>query len=432
MKHTVLQIVLVGLAISWGSVSSADVWPQLRGSTGDGISREKNLPVKWSADSGIAWTCDLPGRANSSPAVTANRIDLTSQTEDKALWVISVDRKTGKIFRQTKVGAGTLDANADPKLWSHRHNAATPSPIADDEHVWAFFGTGLLVCVDAKSGNVTWKKDLVADYGKYDVSFGMGSTPRLWGDLIYVACMTKGPSYVVALNKQTGKEVWKSDRKLPAADDGPDAYSTPFVWQHDGRAELLVSGSDHVNSYDLKTGKQNWVSDGLTVKSLYGRVIASPVAADGIVVATSASPGGGGLGHVLAVKGDGQGDVSRSHQLWRLPKTTPDSSTPVALDGKVYLTTDSGIATCVDIKTGEQFWQKRLGTGPFHAGLVAGDGKVYALGIDGKCVVLEAGVSGKVLSENQLAGTFYATPAISDGVIYLRAYERLYAISRAK
>lgn len=432
MQQLTARFVITFAALTIGSIAVADTWPQFRGATGDGVSKEKNLPVKWSSDSGVAWTCDLPGRANSSPAVTANRIDVTSQTDDNSLWVISIDRKTGQVIRQIKVGSGTLDANADPKLWSHRHNPATPSPIADDEHVWAFFGTGLLVCIDAKSGSVSWKKDFVADYGKYDISFGMGATPRMWGDLIYVACQTKGPSYVVALDKRTGKEVWKSDRKLKAADDGPDAYTTPLVWEHDGRTELIVSGSDHVNSYDLKTGKQNWISNGLAINSQYGRVIASPVAADGIVVATSASPAGGGLGHVLAVRGDGRGDISGTRQLWRFPKTTPDSSTPVAYGGKVYFITDSGIATCADIKTGQQLWQKRLGTGPFHAGLVAGDGKVYALGIDGKCVVIDAGTDGKVLSENQLAGTFYATPAISDGVIYLRAYERLVAILGAK
>jgi outer membrane protein assembly factor BamB len=432
MKQIVLRISVACMALTLGLVTRADTWPQFRGSTGDGVSKEKNLPVKWSNDAGVAWSCDLPGRANSSPAVTANRIDVTSQTDDNSLWVISIDRKTGKVVRKVQVGSGTLDANADPKLWSHRHNAATPSPIADEGHVWAFFGTGLLVCIEAKTGSVTWKKDLVADYGKYDISFGMGATPRLWGDTIYVACQTKGPSYVVAVDKRTGKEVWRTDRKLPAADDGPDAYSTPLVWEHDGRAELIVSGSDHVNSYDLQTGKQNWLSNGLTINSQYGRVIASPVAADGIVIATSASPAGGGLGHVLAVRGDGKGDVSGTHQLWRFPKATPDSSTPVAYLGKVYFITDSGIATCADIKTGQQLWQKRLGTGPFHAGLVAGDGKVYALGIDGKCIVIDAGADGKVLSENQLTGTFYATPAISDGVIYLRAYERLVAATGTK
>ena len=141
---------------------------------------------------------------------------------------------------------------------------------------------------------------MVKEHGAYDITFGMGSSPRLWGDLLYVSCMTKGASYVVAFDKLTGKQAWKTDRQLAASDDGPDAYSSPTIARMGKRVELLVAGSDHVNAYDLKSGKQNWISSGLLIDSPYGRVIASPVAHQGIVVATSANPGGGGLG-----QGDG-------------------------------------------------------------------------------------------------------------------------------
>jgi len=403
-------------------------WSQFLGPLGNGVSPETKLPTQWSTTKGILWTAPLEGQSNSSPAITSKRIDLTTQKKDKSLWVISIDRKTGKRLRETRVGSGTLAAKGPGNLYVHRHNAATPSPIADEDHIWAFFGTGLLVCLDAKSGQTVWQRDLVKDYGAYDITFGMGSSPRLWGDHIYIACMTKGVSYVVALNKLTGKQAWLSKRQLAAKDDGPDAYSTPSIFQQGQKSSLLVSGSDHITAYDLMTGKQNWISSGLTIDSPYGRVIASPVSAEGVVIATSGNPGGGGLGHVLAIRGNGKGDISESNRLWKMAKTTPDSSTPVCYQGNVYLVTDKGIASCADLKSGKLHWQKRLPQGPYHASLVAGGGQVYFLSIDGTCSVVAAGNTGKVLATNKLDGTFYASPAISGKTIYLRAYERLIAI----
>ncbi|MFP6668817.1 MAG: PQQ-binding-like beta-propeller repeat protein [Pirellulales bacterium] len=408
------------------SIGRADVWPQFRGPRGDGLSAESNLPTKWSEKEGTLWKTDLPGRSNSSPAVTKNRIDLTTQMPDDSLWVVSIDRRNGKIVRKLKVGSGTLATTGPAKLYAYRHNAATPSPVSDEDNIWAFFGTGLLVCIDAGTGEMKWRRDLVSDYGKYNITFGMGSSPRLWGNAVYIACMTKGASYVVAVDKKTGKEIWKTDRKLPAKDDGPDAYSTPVVLNIHNQDQLVVTGSDHVNAYGLLTGKQLWITDGLMIDSPYGRIIASAVAEEGVVVATSGNPAGAGKGHIMAVR-PGQGDV-RATKLWKHGKSTPDSASPVCVNGKVYALADAGIVTCLDLGTGKVDWVERLGKGPFHASIVAGDGKLYCLSIEGNCTVMQAGSEAKVLSTNKLSGTFYATPAISDGVLYLRAYERLYAI----
>ena len=231
----------------------------------------------------------------------------------------------------------------------------------------------------------------------------------------------------MALDADSGQEKWKSDRRLPAADDGPDAYSTPVV----AGKELLISGSDHVNAYDLLTGQQLWVSSGLKIDSPYGRVIASPVPTpSGLVIAASGNPGGGGKGRVIAVNALGQkGDVS-TRRAWTQAKSSPDSSTPVAVNGLVFMVADSGILTCVDLKSGDVRYTKRLSKGPYHASLVAADGKVYLQSTTGTCTVMQADPSGTVLSENTLAGQFFSTPAISDGVVYLRSYGHLYAVSK--
>ena len=419
----------VAVVLALTSQTMAGSWSQFRGANGDGVSSEKNLPVKWSANSGVKWSTPLPGRANSSPAVTSKRIDLTAQTEDKALWVISIDRMNGEILRSTKVGSGTLAAKGPKNLYANRHNAATPTPAADEERIYAFFGSGTLVCLNASTHKTVWRHDMNRKYGPYNITFGMGASPRLWGDLLIVSCMTKGPSYVVAFDKKTGREVWKSDRRFPAANDGPDAYSTPVIFKSGNTELLAVAGCDHINTY-TKNGKQVWYSSGLTIDSPYGRVIASPVIADGVVVATSANPGGGGKGHILAVRDGGKGNISKSHFAWRYNQSTPDSSTPVSVGGLLFTCHDKGIVTCLDIKTGEFKWRKRVAEGPYFASVVAGDGKLYFQSTTGNVTVVSADEEGEILSTNKLKGNFFATPAIADQTIYLRAYERIYAIRK--
>ncbi|WP_339726984.1 PQQ-binding-like beta-propeller repeat protein [uncultured Gimesia sp.] len=426
MRFSGLLIPAIMVSLLIPALVQAETWPQFRGATGSGISTEKNLPAKWSEQEGLLWSVALPGRANSSPAVTANRIDLTSKTDDNGLWIISLDRKSGQEIRKVKVGSGSLSAPGPRNLWAHRHNPATPSPIADEQNIWAFFGSGLLVCLDAESGEIVWKRDLVKDYGPYNITFGMGSTPRLWGNLLFVTCMTKGPSYVVAFDKQTGKEVWKANRKLPAQKDGADAYSTPTIFQNGDKTELLVSGSDHVNAYNPQTGKQLWIAGGLDIPSPFGRIIAAPVANSNLVIATTGNPGGGGLGYIKAFKQGASGNITKSGLLWKYDVSTADSSTPLILDDKLYMVSQNGIATCLNLKDGEPLWKKRM-KGEYFSALVAGDGKVYFLSTDGLCTVIDAD-SGDVIAENQLPGTFYSTPAISEGVIYLRSFDRLYAI----
>ena len=210
-----LRYVITLTLFCTSTVAVAENWSGFRGAAGTGVSREADLPLNWSMKENVAWQTDLPGRGESSPAVNSRRIFLTSQTEDDALWVIAVDRESGNIAWKKNVGSGQLAAYGPKELYAHRHNPATPCPSADEEHVCAYFGTGLLVCLDV-DGNEVWRRDLVKEYGPYEIRFGMASSPRLWGDRLYIACMTKGPSYVVALDKKTGDEVWKRRvRRIP-------------------------------------------------------------------------------------------------------------------------------------------------------------------------------------------------------------------------
>ena len=426
-----LRWVVVGMSVSLSAQVAGDSWPGFRGATGAGVSSERKLPVVWSIDTNLAWRVPLPGRANSSPVVVAGRVFVTTQKSDHSLWVIGVRTEDGTKVFEKEVGSGEVSAKGPRNLYAHRHNAATPTPVADEERVWSFFGTGLLVCL-SRNGELKWERDLAQEYGEYDVQFGMASSPRLWGDVIFIMCIHKGPSYVVAIDKKTGDEVWKVERTFEAAADGKDGYATPTIYERGDRTELLVAGADHVNAYDPRSGRQLWVSGGLAVNSTFGRVIASPATSgDDVLVICSGNPQGG-VGHALGIKAGGDGDVTKSHRLWKFGPGSPDSPTPVCYGGRVYMIKDNGVGFCLDLKSGEKVWERRLGKGPYRASAIAGDGKIYALSRDGVCSVIKATPSGEIIATNELEGTFFATPAISDSTLYLRSHDSLYAVRQTE
>jgi len=407
--------------------SQADSWPGFRGAAGTGISTETNLPTTWSATTNVKWQIDLPGRGNSSPVATKNRIYVTAQTEDLGLWLIAIEKHSGKLIWKKKLASGELTASGEKNLYAHRHNPATPTVAASESQIWAFFGTGDLFCLNA-AGKQQWHRNLVVDYGDYNIAFGMASSPRLWKGKIYIHCATKGPSYVLALDVRNGKALWKKERNFESEEDGADAYSSPVVWQRLNREELLVAGKDHLNSYDLNTGEQKWFSAGFKVKSPYGRIIASPAVSTDVIVQCAGNPGGGGIGRAIAIRPGGNGDVTQSGRLWSIERTAPDGATPVCYGDYVYLVRANGITICADLKTGKKLWEERVAQGEYFCSTIAGDNKVYVLGTTGVCTVIEAGPKFNRLAENKLPGIFYASPAISDGILFFRSENALFAI----
>lgn len=415
--------VLVGLCCA--GVMGAD-WGGFRGTAGTAVSDEVDLPEVWNETTNVVWSTELPGVGNSSPAVTRTRVYVTSYDEATlTAWLTAIDRRNGHVLWQHPFAHGKLIAYGPPSLYEYRHNPATPSPCADaDERVYAFAGTGELVCLD-RDGGLVWSRNLSDDYGPYDLKFGMASSPRLWGDRLYVACVHKGPSYVVALDKHTGKEVWLADRNYPALGDATDAYTSPIVLERPGQApQLIVSGCDHVDAYDLDTGRRIWTSSGLELEDEeYARIIASAAVGEGVVVAPSAK-----AQHAIALRANGEGDVSSSHLLWKL-KQVADCPTPTIHNGLVYSVRDDGVGTCVDLETGHRVWRSRIGGLRYQASPVVADGKVYFLSLEGRCTVIKEGPKFEVIATNDIPGDFYATPAISDGMIFLRDRGRVYAVA---
>lgn len=424
MRRSVLGL-MGWLALASGALSetsqtksASETWAGWRGN-GRGIAVDATLPTTWSEKENILWTASPPGWGDSSPVIVDGRLYLTAQKEDDTLLVEALDAADGKLLWEFDAGKDRLEA--------HRfHNMASPTPVADGEHVWALFGSGQLVCL-TKDGQKVWARNLVKEFGPYAIKWGMGSSPVLDGDRLFIVCMQEhGPSYVAALDKLTGKELWKTPRKMPTKGETLDSYSTPILVDTPNGKQLVVSGADFITAYDPETGKQIWISGGLKIDNPYGRTIASPTESGGVIVACSAAREN--LGKCIAVQGNGQGDVTDTNILWTFERYTPDCPTPLVYDGYVYLTRDNGVASCLDLKTGKSMWRKRLDGSDFKASPTGGDGKVYYTAVDGTVTVLKAGPEGEVLAENQVDGTIFASPSFADGVLYLRAKERLYAI----
>lgn len=405
------------------AVASAENWPQWRGPMLNGISNEKNLPVKWSTEENVTWKLPMPDRSGSTPIIWDNIIflnmaDGTKNTGTLSFW--AVDRTKGTVLWKKPLGTG------DHMM--RKQNMSSPSPVTDGKTVWVLTGMGVLRAFDFK-GNELWMRDIPTEYGKFGLNWGYGSSPLLHENFLYVPVLhgmrTDEPSYILKLDKTTGKTIWKHDRPTPAIQESPDSYITPMLLKHNGAMELIISGGDCVTGHDLATGKELWRAYGLNPENNpFYRIVNSPVIADGLIYAGAKSK------PYMAIKAGGRGDVTNSHRAWTID-TGPDVPTPVT-DGKyLYIVRDNGGFLCLDAKTGKEIYPpQRLKPGTYSSSPVLADGKIYATNEEGWTVVVKAGPQFEVLAENALGDYCLSSPAISDGQIFMRTSGALYCIGK--
>ncbi|MFO1094493.1 MAG: PQQ-binding-like beta-propeller repeat protein [Planctomycetaceae bacterium] len=426
------------IAVALANVAGAENWPQWRGPRGDGISGEHGIATKWSRTENVAWRTELPGPGGATPVVFGDRIFVTSSLgeEDGAALLLLCYSTDGKeLWRQT-VGAGNKNAR---KI---EGNSASPSPCTDGKHVWCFFGTGVLGCYTV-DGEKVWNSDLQERYGKFDIQFGMTSTPVLDGDALYLQLIhgTWGGPYKVAkvirLNALTGDEVWAVDRPSEATDECKHSYASAFLFDHGGMRFLLTHGADCTVAYDLDTGKElgrlgdlngpTKLNDNQYDHTL--RFVASPGISEDLIVIPTAKNGplvGVNVNHELV------GDITHKPQAVRwVYEKTPDVSIPLIIDGLVYVVMKPGQVFCLDTKTGKELYFERIHNAEHRASPVYADGNLYVCSRDGICTVLKAGPKFEVVSENDIGNEpITASPAISNGTLYLRSYDALYAIRK--
>ena len=414
-----LCVLAVVFSLAAPASVAAGNWPQWRGPFLNGTSDERNLPLKWSPEENVAWKLALPDRSGSTPIVWGNHVFLNvAEGDDLFLW--AVDKQKGTLLWKQRLGGGNRRMR--------KQNMSSPSPVTDGRNVWVMTGTGLLKAFDF-AGREVWSRDIQKDYGEFGLNWGYASSPLLHEDSLYVQVLhgmkTDDPSYVLRIDKATGKTVWKVERPTDAIQESPDSYTTPALLRHGKAVEIVITGGDVVTGHDPATGKELWRAKGLNPENApFYRIVASPVVYDGVIYApTRVKP-------LLAIRAGGRGDVTASHLLWSTPNG-PDVPTPVT-DGKYfYIVNDKGIVYCLDAKTGKEVYgQQRLKPGTYSASPVLADGKIYVTSEDGLTSVFKAGPAFEILAENSLGEYCLSSVAVSDGQLFIRTANALYCIGK--
>jgi outer membrane protein assembly factor BamB len=433
----------ITLTIALGGSVSATDWPQWRGPKGTGVSDERDLPVRWSATENVTWKADLGGVGVSSPIVSGDRVFVTSQT---GAGLVRQGPRLAQGASASTAGERSLDSSrvasdrttfiveafnrADGRrLWQYRveaagplptvhdkSNMASPSPVSDGQMVYAWFGTGQLVALDM-NGKLVWERNLAKEIAPFEINWGHSSSPTLYQDTLILLCDHEPASYLLAVDKRTGKDRWKADRGK-----GRQSYSTPFVVEAVGGAELIVNSSERVDAYDPKTGTLLWHVGGSNQFP-----IPVPAFHNGILYMSR----GYRSGPYMAIRPGGRGDVSATHVLWQVPTGAPYISSLVYDAGILYMASDVGALSAIDAETGKRIWQERV-DGLFTASPIAGDGKIYFVSETGEVIVLRSGREPAVIARNDIGERLMASPAISNGQLFLRSDGRLFAIGNGR
>lgn len=447
MKRTLAPFALTLIALFLATSAAAappdgrdSNWPQWRGSDSSGVSADTTLPAEWSTTQNILWKVPIPGRGHSSPIVWGNRVFLTTSIEgdvvpgakapihkfgeevflhpdsvgaDRSykLQLLCLDRDTGKILWERTAHEGPVFDNR------HRKNTyATPTPVTDGQTVFAYFGTPGLYAFDF-SGKQLWK----ADIGEIPtLGMGVGTSPVLYNDLIILQVDREvgDGSYIAAFNKPTGKEAWRTPRKIQVS------WSTPIVVQSGDRSELVTNGNESIIAYDPATGKELWRTDGVD-----SNAIPTPVAGHGLVFVSSGYP----KKIVKAIKLGSAGPEDAPQIVWTYDRGTAYVPSAILYGDFLYLTSDRGILTCLDAKTGAVKYSDGRVPVPatFTASPIAFEGMIFQFSEDGDTFVAKAGPKHEFVRTNSIGEPIYSTPAAAGGILFIRGEKNLYAIRTA-
>lgn len=411
-RSSLAVILLVG---AFHSVAVAGTnWPQFRGPQGDGHATGK-IPLNWSETENVRWKTPIHDRGWSSPVVWGDQVWMTTATDDgKQLYGICADLSTGDVVHDIKV----FDVN-QPQEKHELNSYASPTPVIEQGRVYLHFGSYGTVCLDSRSGRMIWeRRDLPCNHFR-----GPGSSPILYGDLLIVHYDGFDYQYIIALNKETGETVWKQDRTNDYRTENGDfkkAYSTPTVIDAAGRTQLISNGSKATFSYDPLTGKEYWQVE---YEQFSGT--ARPLFAQGLVIVST----GFSKAQLLALRPDGQGDVTNSHIAWTAKRGVPSKPSPLIADDLIYMVDDSGILSCLEVESGVYLWTERIG-GQFSASPVYSAGHIFLFDHEGTTTVIKPGRAANIVARNELDDGCMASPAVVDNALILRTRSHLYRIEQ--
>ena len=461
-NRTLLLSTVIAASTAFGD------WPQWRGPEGTGISTATNLPTTWSEDSNVAWKIKMPAWSGSTPIIIGDNVFVMSPSkQDKQATPEPEEvqapprrgpgnRGQGQGGQRPRRGGGQiavdgpggdallmlcLSRDSGSELWraqidqgnelKRKQNNSSPSPVSDGKHVWAATGNGVVAAYTI-DGRKLWQKDLQDLYGEFGLNWGFASSPLLYKGMLIFGVVrgqnTEAPGYVVAFDGATGEEVWKVDRPTDAPYESKDAYTTPIPVKVDGKTQIVVSGGAYVTSHDPSSGKEIWRSGGLNPENSRNyRIIASPVAANGIVYAPSRKT------PLLAIKADGKGDVTESHLAWKMEdRAGPDVPTPISDGTYFYILNDFGQISCFNAETGTNIWgPEETGIGRVSSSPLLADGKLYLVSETAEVAVVQAGPKYKLLGASSLDGSYtLSSPVAAGDQIFIRTGEHLYCLSK--
>jgi outer membrane protein assembly factor BamB len=415
-------LAIVAIVLLGATLQVQAQWRQFRGPDGLGTSPASNLPLTWSEQKNVRWKTGIHGRAWSSPVVFGNQVWVTTATEDgHELYAVALDRDSGRILHDLKL------FHVDHPQYVHPFNSyASPTPVIEPGRIYVTFGSPGTAAIDTQTAKVLWeRRDLACNHFR-----GAGSSPILFHNLLIMHFDGSDRQYVIALDKTTGKTVWRTERSIDFKDLGPDgkpqaegdyrkAFSTPHIVTIGGQAIVVSLGSKAAYGYEPLTGKELWRIEERSSHSASTR----PVDGHGLVF----YPTGFATGHLLAVRPDKKGDVSGTRIVWRVTRGVPNKPSVLLEGDLLFMINDVGILTCLEAKTGNVVWRERL-DGTYSATPVSAGGRVYFFSEDGKATVIAAGRQFKRLAENYLDEGFMASPAIAGSALFLRTRTHLYRI----
>ncbi len=428
-------IVMLGIS---SSLSAGDRWPEWRGELGQGHADATNLPISWSESKNVSWKQDVPGRGWSTPVIDNGQVWVTTAvdklaskrdqlrrrktstnsqplriSESVSLRAVGFDLDSGRLIRDVEVLA-----QREPQMIHRDNSYATPSPILEDGKLYCHYGPSGIACLDLASGKVLWSnRTLVVKHEN-----GPGSSPILWNDLLIIHCDGIDKQYIVALDKNSGDEVWKTPR-TGDLNDNPQlrkSYATSLIVDVNGEPQVVSPSADWIFGYDPQTGTELW-------KMKYGILgfsnSARPVAGHGMIFTCT----GYMKSQLLAIKLDGENGRPQPSVVWRHKKQVPSVSCPLLIGDELYFASDNGVASCIDARTHKTHWTKRIGK-KFWASPLYADGKIYFFDRDGTTTVVAAETNFKKLAVNKLDGEMFATAAAVDGSLVVRTNRALYCL----
>jgi outer membrane protein assembly factor BamB len=399
------------------ATTTAANWPEFRGPTRDGISTSTSVPTEWSATENVAWKQAIPGSGWSSPVLVDGKLYLTTATgtpeaSDISLRVLCVDAEDGRILWDQEAIRPDVEA---AKIMHQKNSLASATPIVDGDRIYVHFGHMGTAALDL-AGKVIWTQTGI----KYLPQHGTGGSPALVDDLLVFSCDGDEDPFIVALDRATGEERWRTARVSEA--DRKFSFCTPLVIEVDGVKQIISPGSGMTGAYDPHSGHEIWrvnYDQGFSV-------VPRPVFTGGKLYICS----GFIRANLLAIDPAGAaGDVTESNVAWSYNRGVPTTPSVLVVGGEVYFVSDNGVATCLDAASGEVHWTERLGGG-FSASPVFAEGRIYFTNEDGTTYVVRAGKEYELLATNELGERALASPAVDDGTLYLRTASQLWRIGK--